>query len=172
MYIYIYIYICILFRKITWNVESIVSKTQSSRWYLILSTFFSFHIFKLKSLYLIGLESGKIVSTHMFPVQVVNERPQESFWMFQEMWWEDLLLCEDFYIPRKARFIPTFCKRINCTQTALEIWARGFEERKTNYLSVQQYTTTTTTINRGFTPNGINNECVSNSSKKSSQGVR
>ena len=81
----------------------------------------------------------------------------------------------DFYVPRKARFIPTFCKRINRTQTAAEIWMRAFEKWKTNYLYVQQNlhtTTTTTTINRGFTPNEINNECVSNSSKKSSQGVR
>ena len=44
----------------------------------------------------------------------------------------------------------------------------AFEERKTNAFYMQQilYTTATTTINRGFTPNGINNECVSNSSKK------
>ena len=60
-----------------------------------------------------------------------------------------------------------FCKRINRTQPAVEIWVRAFEERKTNDLYVQQNLyTTTTTINRGFTPNGINNECVSNSSKK------
>ena len=76
-------------------------------------------------------------------------------------------------MPRKARFIPTFCKRINRTQPAVEIWVRAFEQRKTNYLYVQQNLyTTTTTINRGFTQNGINNECVSNSSKKVSQGVR
>ena len=50
-------------------------------------------------------------------------------------------------VPRKARFIPTFCKRINHTQPAVEIWVRAFEERKTNDLYVQQnlYTTTTTT---------------------------
>ena len=59
-----------------------------------------------------------------------------------------LLNYGDFIIPRKARFIPTFCKRINRTLTALEIWVRAFEERKTNDLYVQQnlYTTTTTTI--------------------------
>ena len=75
----------------------------------------------------------------------------------------------DFYKPRKARFIPTFCKRINRTSTAVEIWVTAFEERKTNDLNLQQNlcTTTTTTINRGFTPNEIINECVSNSSKKS-----
>ena len=56
----------------------------------------------------------------------------------------------DYYKPRKARFIPTFCKRINRTQPAVEIWVRAFEERKTNDLYMQQnlYTTTTTTINR------------------------
>ena len=37
-----------------------------------------------------------------------------------------------FYKPRKARFIPTFCKRINRTSTAVEIWVTAFEERKTN----------------------------------------
>ena len=37
---------------------------------------------------------------------------------------------------------------------------------------MQENLYTTTTINRGFTPNGINNECVSNSSKESSQHVR
>ena len=66
----------------------------------------------------------------------------------------------DFYVPRKARFILTFCKRINRTSTAVEIWVRAFEERKTNDLYVQQNLYTTTTINRDFTPNGINNECV------------
>ena len=79
-----------------------------------------------------------------------------------------------FYKPRKARFIPTFCKRINRTLNSSREIVTAFEERKTNDLYMQQnlYTTTTTTINRGFTPNRINNECVSNSSKKSSQGVR
>ena len=51
--------------------------------------------------------------------------------------------------PQKAQFIPTFCKRINRTQPAVEIWVRAFEERKTNHLYVQQNLyTTTTTINR------------------------
>ena len=50
-------------------------------------------------------------------------------------------------MPRKARFIPMFCKRINRTQPAVEIWVRAFEERKTNYLYVQQ-NLYTTTINR------------------------
>ena len=68
------------------------------------------------------------------------------------IWKSDLTdkIYRDYYIPRKARFIPTFCKRTNRTQPAVEIWVRVFEERKTNYLYVQQnlYTTTTTIINR------------------------
>ena len=55
-----------------------------------------------------------------------------------------------FIYPEKPDLIPTFCKRINHTQPAVEIWVKAFEERKTNDLYVQQnlYTTTTTTINR------------------------
>ena len=32
----------------------------------------------------------------------------------------------DFYKPQKARFIPTFCKRINRTSTAVGIWVDSF----------------------------------------------
>ena len=51
--------------------------------------------------------------------------------------------------PEKPGLIPTVCKRINCTQPAIEIRVRAFEERKMNDLYVQQNLyTTTTTINR------------------------
>ena len=39
-----------------------------------------------------------------------------------------------FISPEKPTFIPTFCKRINRTSTAIEIWVTAFEERKTNDL--------------------------------------
>ena len=46
--------------------------------------------------------------------------------------------------PEKPGLIPTFCKRINRTQPAVEIWVRAFEERDER---VQQ-NLYTTTINR------------------------
>ncbi len=54
----------------------------------------------------------------------------------------------DFYKPRKARFIPTFCKRINRTSNSSRQMVTAFEERKTNDLYMQQNLYTTTTINR------------------------
>ena len=42
----------------------------------------------------------------------------------------------DFYKPRKARFIPTFCKRINRTSTAVGRWVTAFEERRRTTFSV------------------------------------
>ena len=57
--------------------------------------------------------------------------------------------CFIFFLnkPRKARFIPTFCKRINRTSTAVEIWWQLLK-KGTNDLYLQQNLYTTTTINR------------------------
>ena len=52
----------------------------------------------------------------------------------------------DFYIPRKAQFIPTFCKRIDRTQPAVENW-RQLLKKGTNDLYMQQNLYITTTIN-------------------------
>ena len=54
----------------------------------------------------------------------------------------------DFYKPRKARFIPSFCKRINRTSTAVGRWVTAFEEGRRTTFSVTNLYTTTTIINR------------------------
>ena len=63
----------------------------------------------------------------------------------------------NFIKPRKARFIPTFCERINRTSTALGRWVKAFEERRRMTFSVTKFIQQTT---NGFTPNGTNNEYV------------
>ena len=75
-------------------------------------------------------------------------------------------------MPRIARFIPTFCKRINRTSNSSREMVTAFEERKTKDLYATKFIYNNNNNKQVFTPNGINNECVSNSSKKSSQGVR
>ena len=47
---------------------------------------------------------------------------------------------------------------------------RAFEERDERLRHATKFIYNNN--KQGFTPNGINNECVSNRSKKSSQGVR
>ena len=47
--------------------------------------------------------------------------------------------CGDFYKPRKARFIPTFCKRINRTSTAVGRWVTAFEERRRTTFCVTEF---------------------------------
>ena len=86
-------------------------------------------------------------------------------------WPYQLLWSSSMGILLRAWFNPTFCKRLNRTSNSSRDWWQVLK-KGSNDLNVQQNlytTTTTTTINRGFTPNGINNECVSNSSKESSQ---
>ena len=74
-------------------------------------------------------------------------------------------------MPRKARFNPTFCKRINRTSNSSRD-CRQVLKKGTNDLYRATKFIYNNNNKQGFTPNGINNECVSNSSKKSSQGVR
>ena len=66
------------------------------------------------------------------------------------------LICGDFHKLRKARFIPTFCKRINRISTTVGRWVAAFEERRRTTFSVTKF------INnkQGFTPNGTKNEYV------------
>ena len=65
---------------------------------------------------------------------------------------------EIFYKPRKAWFIPTFCKRINHTSTAVGKWVTAFEERRRMTFSVTKFIYNN--YKQGFTPNGTNNEYV------------
>ena len=70
----------------------------------------------------------------------------------------------DFYEPRKARFILTFCKRINRTSTAVGIWVTAFEEKRRTTFSATKFIYNNNNNNnnkQGFTPHGTNNECVS-----------
>ena len=64
----------------------------------------------------------------------------------------------DFYKPRKARFIPTFCKRINRTATAVGIWVTAFKERRQKTFRAIKFIYNNN--KQGFTPNGTNNEYV------------
>ena len=66
----------------------------------------------------------------------------------------------DFYIPRKARFIPTFCKRINSTSAAVGSWLTAFEERRQTTFSTTKFIYKNNNNKQGFTPNGTNNEYV------------
>ena len=66
-----------------------------------------------------------------------------------------------FYKSRKARFIPTFCKRINRTSTAVEIWVTAFEERRRTTFSATKFIYNNNNNKQGFTPHGTNKECVS-----------
>ena len=51
----------------------------------------------------------------------------------------NLINLGEFYKPRKARFIPTFCKRINRTSTAVGRWVKAFEERRRTTFSVTKF---------------------------------
>ena len=64
-----------------------------------------------------------------------------------------------FYKPRKARFIPTFCKRINRTLTAVGKWVTAFEEGRRTTFSITKFIYNNNN-KQGFTPNGTNNEYV------------
>ena len=66
----------------------------------------------------------------------------------------------EFYKPRKARFIPTFCKRINRTSTAVGNWVAPFEERRRTTFSATKFIYNNNNNKQGFTPNGTNNEYV------------
>ena len=72
----------------------------------------------------------------------------------------DSLTYGDFYKPRKARFIPTFCKRINRTSTAVGKWLTAFEEERRTTFSVTKFIYNNNNNKQGFTPNGTNNEYV------------
>ena len=63
-----------------------------------------------------------------------------------------------FYKPRKARFIPTFCKKINHTSTAVGKLMTAFEERRQTTFNVTKFIYNNN--KQGFTPNGTNNEYV------------
>ena len=65
----------------------------------------------------------------------------------------------EFYKSRKARFIPTFCKRINRTSTAVGSWVAAFEERRRTTFSVRKFIYNNNN-KHGFTPNRTNNEYV------------
>ena len=81
--------------------------------------------------------------------------------MFQQPFETNLILYGDFYKPRKARFIPTFCKRINRTSTAVGSWLTAFEERRRTTFSATKFIYNNNNNNKqGFTPNGTNNEYV------------
>ena len=62
----------------------------------------------------------------------------------------------EFYKPRKARFIPTFCKRINRTSTAVGRWVAAFEERRRTTFGVTKFIYN----KQGFTLNGTNNDNI------------
>ena len=65
----------------------------------------------------------------------------------------------DFYKPRKAKFFPTFCKRINRTSTAVGKWVTAFEEGRRTTFSVTKFIYNNKNNNKqAFTPNGTNNE--------------
>ena len=65
----------------------------------------------------------------------------------------------DFYKPRKARFIPAFCKRINRNSTAVGRLVATFEERRRTTFSVTKFIYNNNNKNKqGFTLNGTNNE--------------
>ena len=70
-----------------------------------------------------------------------------SRYVFFEFWDSYVLSYGDFYKPRKARFIPVFCKRINCTSTAVGNWWQLLKKGDERLL-VQQNLYTTTTINK------------------------
>ena len=78
-----------------------------------------------------------------------------------------LLIC-----PEKPGLIPTFCKRINRTQPAVEIWVRAFEERDERLIRATKFIYNNNNNKQGITPNGIYNELegfTKESSRKSSR---
>ena len=62
-------------------------------------------------------------------------------------------------MPRKAQFIPTFCKRINRTSTAVGSWLTAFEERRRTTFRATKFIYNNNN-KQDFTPNGTNNEYV------------
>ena len=55
-----------------------------------------------------------------------------------------LCVCAYIYMgilvsPEKPCLIPTFCKRINRTQPAVEIWVRAFEERDERFIRATKF---------------------------------
>ena len=70
----------------------------------------------------------------------------------------------NYYKHRKARFNSYFCKRINHIYSSVEM-VTAFEERDELSVRATKFIYDYNKNNKqGFTPNGINNECVSNSS--------
>ena len=66
-----------------------------------------------------------------------------------------------FYKPRKARFIPTFCKRINRTSTAVGNWWQLLKKgRRTTFSATKFIYNNNNNNKQGFTPNGTNNEYI------------
>ena len=67
-----------------------------------------------------------------------------------------------FYKPRKARFIPTFYKKINRTSTAVGIWVDSFWRKEDErLLRATKFIYNNNNNKQGFTPHGTNKECVS-----------
>ena len=76
-------------------------------------------------------------------------------------WWWWFLIYGDFYKPWKVQFNSTFCKRINCTSTAVGRWVAAFEERRRMTFSETKFIYNNNNNKQGFTPNGTNNEYIS-----------
>ena len=51
-----------------------------------------------------------------------------------------------------------FCKGINRTQPAIEIWVRAFEERDERLIHATKFIFNNNNNKQDFTPNGINNK--------------
>ena len=66
----------------------------------------------------------------------------------------------DFYKPQKARFIPSFCKRVNRTSTAVGKCVTAFEERRRTTFRATKFIYNNNNNKQGYTPNGTNNEYV------------
>ena len=65
----------------------------------------------------------------------------------------------DFYKPQKARFVPTFCKRINRTSTAVGNWWQLLKKGRQMTFSATKFIYNNNN-KQDFTPNGTNNEYV------------
>ena len=64
----------------------------------------------------------------------------------------------NFYKPRKARFIPTFCKRINRNSTAVGNWWSFWRKEDERLLVQQKFIYNNNNNKQSFTPHGTNNE--------------